>query len=170
MQSKINKYSYTLFTLAKNNNLLETVYSQLGIIKQMYKKETCFRLLFESKRIDEDTKCNIVRNTFGKFDKITVEFLCIVISHKKIIYMIKIINKFLNLAKKELNKNKLEIITAEPITEEFLNQLFNDTKYQIETRIDSSLIGGIKIKHRNKIFDNSIISQLNQLKKTLHNM
>ena len=170
MPSKINKYSHTLFELAKTNNMLETVYSQFNIVKQMYKKESCFRLLFESKRIDENTKHAIVRNIFDKFDKITIEFLCILISHKKIIYMIKIINKFLSLAKKELDKNKLEIITAEPVSDELLNQLFNDLNYQIETRIDSSLIGGIKIKHKNKIFDNSIVCQLNQLKKTLHNM
>ena len=170
MPSKINKYSHTLFELAKTNNMLETVYSQFNIVKQLYKKESCFRLLFESKRIDENTKHAIVRNIFDKFDKITIEFLCILISHKKIIYMIKIINKFLSLAKKELDKNKLEIITAEPVSDELLNQLFNDLNYQIETRIDSSLIGGIKIKHKNKIFDNSIVCQLNQLKKTLHNM
>ena len=41
---------------------------------------------------------------------------------------------------------------------------------EIKTKIDKSLIGGIKIKHENKIFDNSIQYQLNQLKKTLHNL
>ena len=66
--------------------------------------------------------------------------------------------------------NKIDIITANPMNDEMLSQLFGDSQYTINNIIDSSIIGGIKIKHENTIIDNSVICQLNQLKKTLHNM
>ena len=56
MKNKINKYSYTLFDVAKQYNMIDVFVEELGTIKQIYKKEASFRLLFESKRIDEETK------------------------------------------------------------------------------------------------------------------
>ena len=56
------------------------------------------------------------------------------------------------------------------MSEEALNQLFGNLNYQIKSTVDASILGGMKIKHENKIFDNSVSCQLNQLKKTLHNM
>ena len=53
MKNKINKYSYTLLDVAKQYNMIDVFVEQLGTIKQIYKKEASFRLLFESKRIDE---------------------------------------------------------------------------------------------------------------------
>ena len=53
MKNKINKYSYTLFDVAKQYNMIDIFVEQLETIKQIYKKEATFRLLFESKRIDE---------------------------------------------------------------------------------------------------------------------
>ena len=41
---------------------------------------------------------------------------------------------------------------------------------KINKMLDSKLIGGMKLRIGNKIFDNSISYQINQLKKTLHNM
>ena len=84
--------------------------------------------------------------------------------------MLEIINKFLNLADKELGKKKIEIYTADELPTKDLEKLFQSLNFEIKTKIDKSLIGGIKIKHENKIFDNSIQYQLNQLKKTLHNL
>ena len=40
----------------------------------------------------------------------------------------------------------------------------------INVKEDLEIIGGIKLRIGNKIFDNSISYQINQLKKTLHNM
>jgi F-type H+-transporting ATPase subunit delta len=125
--------------------------------------------LFESKRIDEGTKHTIIKNILIDFENVIVEFLCILITHKQTGHLINIIDKFLSLAKKELNANKIEVITAKSLEEDTLKQLFVGLNYQIKSTVDPSIIGGMKIKHENKIFDNSVICQLNQLKKTLQN-
>ena len=69
-----------------------------------------------------------------------------------------------------VNASKIEVITAEPVSDAILQELFGKSKYTIKNVVDDSMIGGIKIKHENTIIDNSIVYQLNQLKKTLHNV
>ena len=170
MKNKINKYSSILFKIIKEHNLLEKTADQLSIVKQLYKREATFRLLCESKRMDISSKHTIIKNILKGFNDIIVEFLCILVTHQQTKYTVHIINKFLELAKKELDRKKIQVITAEPASDEMLQQLFEKSKYTIKNIVDTSIIGGIKIKHENTIIDNSIVYQLNQLKKTLHNM
>ena len=58
--------------------------------------------------------------------------------------MLEIINKFLNLADKELGKKKIEIYTADEVPTKDLEKLFQSLNFEIKTKIDKSLIGGIK--------------------------
>ncbi len=170
MTNKINKYSSTLFQIVKEHNLLKKTVDQLNIIKQLYKREATFRLLCESKRIENSSKHAIIKNVLKDFDDIIIEFLYILINHQQTKYTVQIINKFIDLATKELNASKIEVTTAKPVSNEMLQKLFGESKYTIKNIVDDSIIGGIKIKHENTIIDNSIIYQLSQLKKTLHNV
>ena len=170
MQSQISKYYNTLFSLCVKHDNLDLVANELKFVKYLLRRESCFRLLFDSKKLTDKNKCLIIRDTLNEFHDIVLEFLCIIIVNKKTKSLMEIINKFLNLANKELSKHKIEVYTADKIPTKDLEKLFQSLNFEIETKIDKSLIGGIKIKHENKIFDNSIQYQLNQLKKTLHNL
>ena len=170
MQSQINKYYNTLFNLCVKHDNLEPISNELKFVKHLIRKESSFRLLFDSKKLTDENKCLIIKNTLNEFHDIVKEFLCIIIINKKTKSLLEIINKFLNLADKELGKHKIEIYTADEVPTKDLEKLFQSLNFEIKTKIDKSLIGGIKIKYENKIFDNSIQYQLNQLKKTLHNL
>ena len=169
MNSKVAKYSNILFTLSNKLFLLDKVNSQMTIIKNLYKKEPNFRLLVETKRINSETKQNIIKQIFKGFENVVIEFLCIIIQQKYSLYLINIINKFLILANKELSANKIEIIVAKPLDEVTTQSLTKRLNHSINVTVDPSMIGGIKLRQGNKIFDNSISYQLNNLKKTLYN-
>ena len=170
MQNKTNKYARTLFDVAKQYNMLENMTNQLFAIKHLYKKEATFRLLFTSKRMTEDVKKAIIKNILSDFDNAIIEFIGFLIKSKQTASMITIINKFLDLSQKALNAEQVEVITAEPLTDDMLKNIRETMNCKIKSTVDQSIIGGMKIKYENKIFDNSIRCQLNQLKKTLHNV
>ena len=72
--------------------------------------------------------------------------------------------------------SKVEITTAEKLNDsdlEYVSQAsYNklNTNQKINIKTDANMIGGIKLRVGNKIFDNSVSYQIKQLKKTLHNM
>ena len=168
--NKIAKYSNTLFNIVNQNNLLTKTTLQLKKIKSLYKTEPNFRLLVESKRIATDTKKTILKNVLDVFEDVVVEFLCILIEQKSSKYLIQIIDKFLKLSSIEQNKNELEIIAANQLSDDVIDQISKQLNCMIKVSIDQSIIGGIKLRKGNKIFDNSISFQLNSLKKTLYNV
>ena len=74
------------------------------------------------------------------------------------------------------SSSKVEITTASSLEDSQLEHIQNTIysklgfKPKINKMLDSKLIGGMKLRIGNKILDNSICYQINQLKKTLHNM
>ena len=168
--NKVLTYSNTLFNIANKYDLLNQITSDLGKIKYLYKTESNFRLLFESKRINNETKQNILKSVFTTFNDVVVEFLCIIIEQKHAQYLIQIIDKFIKLSKKAQHAHEIEVITANQLDENLINELSSKLNCTIKTTIDQSMIGGIKLRKGNTIFDNSISFQLNNLKKTLYNV
>ena len=168
--NKITIYSNTLFNIASKNDLLDQITLELEKIKYLYKTEPNFRLLFESKRINNESKQAIIKNILTTFEIVVIEFLCIMINQKCSKYLIQIIDRFMKLSKKIQHANEIEIITANQLDENLIGDLSNKLNCTIKTTIDESMIGGIKLRKGNKIFDNSISFQLSNLKKTLYNV
>ena len=168
--NKISTYSNTLFNIANENNLLKNITLELGKIKYLYKTVPNFRLLFESKRINSETKQTILKNVLSSFENIIVEFLCIIIDQKSSKRLIQIIDKFIKLSRKAQHAHEVEIITADQLDENLINELSNKLNCTIKTTIDKSMIGGMKLRKGNTIFDKSISFQINNLKKTLYNV
>ena len=168
--NKMSKYSNTLFQIAKQNDLLEVVTEQLYCIKYIYKTESEFRLLFESKRINLDSKSIILKKALHNFNNLIIEFLLIILEKQSSKDLIVIIDKFLKLSQKHLNDKQVELITVDKLSDELINDLSTKLNCEIKSSIDESIIGGIKIRKGNQIFDNSISFQINHLKKTLYNL
>ena len=99
-----------------------------------------------------------------------MEFLCIIIDQKSSKYLIQIIDKFINLSHKVQHAHEVEIITVDQLDENLINELSYKLNCTIKTTIDKSMIGGMKLRKGNTIFDNSISFQINNLKKTLYNV
>lgn len=168
--NKISTYSNTLFNIVEKNALLSKITEQLNQIKYLYKAEPDFRLLCESKRIDQTVKKDILNNVFESFEPIVREFLYILINQKCSKHIIQIIDKFQKIVDKKQGVDKIEIIVAKQLDGNAIQELSKQLNSKLKITIDESIIGGIKLRKGNKIFDNSIALQINSLKKTLYNV
>ena len=170
MKNQTIKYSNTLFDISKKYNQLERITPQLESIKILYKSESSFRLLLESKQIKLNIKKQILANVLESYEDLVKEFLYILLDNKLTNQLVNIINRFFNLANKDLDNTQIEIITAQNLTKKLLESLEKKLNCSIQLTINPNIIGGIQLRQGNKIFDNSIVYQLNQLKNTLYNL
>ena len=175
MQSNY-KYAKTLFNLSKESNCVSLIQNQLKSVSYLYNKVPAFKLVFITKRINLRDKVEIIKNVLKKFEPLIVEFISILIQNNQTFNLLDVITRFNNLVRADSNISKVEITTSEQLNDADLehvsqticNKLNSAPKISIKT--DSNLIGGMKLRVGNKIFDNSISYQIKQLKKTLHNM
>ena len=70
----------------------------------------------------------------------------------------------------ELETQEIEIVSANKIADNILNHLSETLNCKIHLTVNPDIIGGVQLRQGNKIFDNSVSYQLNQLKNTLYNL
>ena len=175
MQSS-QQYAKTLFEVCHKSNCVELVQDELNAINSLFNKVPIFRLVLVTKRINNSDKINIIKNSLTTFNPIIVEFLSIIIKNGQTNDILNIISKFNRLIDLHYNIKKIDIITAEELDDKELEKLSEticnklNSSPSINVVKDSSLIGGLKLRIGNKVYDNSISYQINQLKKNLHNM
>ena len=175
MQSEY-KYAKTLLGLSKKSDCVSLIQTQLKSISYLYNKIPAFKLVFITKRIDSVNKIGIIKNVLKDFEPLIVEFIAILINNNQTNSLLNIITRFNNMVSSDSNISKVEITTSEKLTEtdlEYVSQTICNTLNaapKINIKIDPDMIGGIKLRIGNKIFDNSVSYQIKQLKKTLHNM
>ena len=175
MQSNY-KYAKTLFDLSLKANSVSKIKNELKVVAYLYSKVSAFRLVFITKRIDVEKKSNILSNALSNFEPLVVEFILILINNNQTNNLLDIIYRFNNMSNSDSSSKKVEITTANELDNSQLEHIKNAIysklgfKPKINKMTDSKLIGGMKLRIGNKVFDNSISYQINQLKKTLHNM
>ena len=171
-----HKYAKSLFDISVKANTVLAVKKELQLVAYLFKKTSTFRLNIITKKIDLNKKVDIIKNTLTMLSPLTLEFLTIIINNNQSNDLLNIISKFNHISDSHLGINKVDIITATKLGEEELNSLSQKidgilkNSPSVNNIADPKIIGGIKLRVGNNIFDNSVSYQINQLKKTLHNM
>ena len=174
MNKNLSKYSNALFKISKSNNELSKINNELKSIIHMYKKIASFRFLICTKTLTSKDKSTILKNTLLDFDPLVVEFIVLVIQDGYSKQLINIIKHYNKLSNSSLNTNNIDLIIADDLDEQFIEKISNSlldivANPKINIVKKPEIIGGIKLKIGNKVFDNSISTQLTKLKKTLFN-
>jgi F-type H+-transporting ATPase subunit delta len=171
-----HKYAKTLLNVSVKANIVLTVKKELQMVAYLFKKTSTFRLIFITKKIDLNKKSEIIHNALNMLSPLTLEFLTIIINNNHSNDLLNIISKFNHLSEHHLGVNNVDIITATKLSDEELNSLSQkidgilNNSPSVNNITDPNIIGGMKLRVGNNIFDNSVSYQINQLKKTLHNM
>lgn len=167
----MNEYSLSLFTLGKEENMLDDFYGEVRCLLKVFKDEDINEFL-ESKFYSKRSKKEIISNCINGINKYLSNFINIVIDEGKEENLVKIFNAFNELYYKDKNILKgivygirLEEEKLVVLEETFSKKL--NKKVVLEFREDSSLIGGYKVIIDNKLYDNSYKNKLTKLKDKL---
>ena len=176
MNKKLSKYSQTLYNISDKNNDINIIQNELNTILHLYKKVPSFRFIIITKRVSYDKKINILKNTLQHFSPLVTEFLSLIIKDRCAKNLLAIISSYNKLAYAKLKIKEVDLIVSHELESDYIEKLISTlsdvlkTTPKINVINKPDIIGGIKLKIGNKVFDNSVSYQLNKLKKTLYNM
>lgn len=170
-----NRYADALFQLAKERNSLETVTKELQLIKEVSElTPTLIQYLSHPKVTNEEKRAFITSNFSQTVSEATVNTLLLMIDRKRINSLIPMIDKFQSLANEESGKAEALVYSAKPLTETEKEQISTVFAKEVQKNelivkniVDEDLIGGIKIRIGDFIYDGSVQSQLEQMKRRL---
>ena len=166
--------SENIFDLARENNLLDEVYSSLVSFDDIVNKNSQLRSFVQSKKITKNEKHSILLEIFGK----TIHPLVFeLIFYMKGSHAIKMLHEILRYFSRSYKKSKdivdVHAIVSEEMSNEQKDYIKNsidkilNKNTEISVSVDKSIIGGIKLKINNTFLDASIQSQLQSLRNKL---
>lgn len=131
-----------------------------------------FISIMDSKRIGNYEKNRIVDEVIGKNELIS-SFFKVLVENNRFGLLVKINESLEKMLNEKNNIAKVDVIVSEELSKgklkevtETLSKAINKT-VEANIIVDKDIIGGVKIKYEGKILDNSILANINDLRKEL---
>ena len=173
VQRIASRYAKSLLELAQEQNKLEAVTGDMENFKALLEERDLY-LLLKSPVVGTEKKRQIFKTLFeGKFDKLTSAFLDILAVKVRESYMPEIVNEYLAQYKRLKNISTVTITstteldekTLEAIKAKLLDNDTTDKKLEIISIVDPDLIGGFILEFDDKIYDASLSTKLEGLRR-----
>lgn len=176
-QQVAKNYAQALIEVCGNDlNLQETLLAELKVICDSFDKAKGSKEIFRNPGISKDGKKALIKKLFsGKINEKNLTFLFLLIDKQRFNLLSEIQNQLTSI----VNKNKgitiaevssakeLDTSSLEALKQKLEKTLGKNEKIAIESKIEPALIGGLKVKINDLIYDGSVKGRLENLKRKL---
>ncbi|MGZ3276011.1 MAG: F0F1 ATP synthase subunit delta [Caulobacteraceae bacterium] len=166
------RYARALFDLALETKALDAVEADLKALKAAREESADLRRVLESPAFTAEDKGKVLTalGQKGEFNKTTQNFLGLLAANRRASALPAVIAGFERLSAAHRGVVAAEVTTAVKLTaaqakgvKAALAQALGQEP-EITTRVDPSILGGLKVKVGSRLFDASLRSKLDSLK------
>lgn len=167
-----------MFAVASEEGRMDEFFeAAVGLTEVLRTNEDFGKLMSHPKIIQED-KVKIVEETFGgRIPKEMVGLMTLMVTKNREDEMLSVFDYFVELVKEEKKIGKADVTTAIPLSDKQKAQveekLLATTKYEsfeMNYKVDKSLIGGMIVRIGDRVIDSSIQTKLNNLSRDLRSI
>jgi len=174
MESVQEKYASALFSLAKEQNKVEKYQQEAGEIYLSFHENEGVVHLLASYFITEKEKDQVIDKVFGSIDlPDLLSFIKVICANSRAYLLLSILRTFNKKCNEYFHISEGIVYSANKLTAEEIEDIEKaisvnlSAKVRLTNEIDKSLIGGIKVIVGGKVFDKSIKSTLEGMRKAL---
>jgi F-type H+-transporting ATPase subunit delta len=171
------RYAEALFEIARQIHKDEEVEAELEAFCTALKKSPEFEMFFKNPQLSLDQRKTFLMRIYQgrnhEIYTILLNFFMILFKKHRFYLIHEILVNFKKIADEELGQGVAQIRTAVPLDTQservLVSRLEKMAGYKItvQKEVDPSLIGGVVVKLKNKVFDGSIRHKINLLTKEL---
>lgn len=168
------RYAIALFELAQQKNELQSVENDLRELKLVWNGNKDVKTLFTSPKLPLDKKKELIREIFSNANPIVVNTLLVLIDKKRLGEVSDIITEFMALSNEAQGVAEAKVYTTRELTEQEranVSAVFaknvGKQSLRIQNIVDPSIIGGMRVQIGNRIYDSSLSTKLDRLKRNL---
>ncbi len=168
---KIKLYSDSFSSLVTNFDEFGSIKNALTVLVSVIKKDSTVNTFVRSKSTNVDKKISVFQSALGEvFDHRLLDIVTIMLENDDIALLEDVTKRFLSITKNRLNIAHVEVVSSFDMDEEYqsnlLKQLKEATNKEIDFNfsVDKDLIGGLKIKIDDTLFDSTLKTKLENAK------
>jgi F-type H+-transporting ATPase subunit delta len=168
------RYALALFELAKDHNQLESIEEELRVVKQVFAETAELKLILSSPKLSINKKKEIVKEAFSGSSLYVLHTLMLLIDRGRISEVQDVAGAFIEMANDARGVAEATVYSVRPLTNAEKEEVSSSFAKQvgkksllIENKIDPELLGGLRVRIGNRIFDGSLRGKLNRLERNL---
>ena len=174
MERVAKRYAKALFGLAAEENILETIESDVNLINQVVAENADLSSMLGNPLINNQDKFNVLKEVFAeKIGTLSLNFLDLLARKKRLLILPDAIEAFNFMMLKYHNTVEAELVSAVELSADQTGKIqegiesITGKKLRLEKRLDPDIIGGFIVKVEDVVIDNSIRYQLAKLHEKL---
>ena len=168
------RYAIALFELAQQKNELPAVENDLRELNVVWNGSKDLKNIFTSPKLSLDKKKALLREVFAKAHPMVINTLLVLLDKKRLDEVSNIIAEFMELSNDAQGVADAKVYTTRALTEEerasvsasFAKNVGKQS-LRIHNIVDPSLIGGMRVQIGNRIYDSTLSTKLERLKRNL---
>jgi len=168
------RYALALFQLAKENGQLDNIEAELEIVKDLFTTSAELRTVLNSPKVSLEKKKELIKNAFSSASPYVLNTLMILVDRHREEVIGEVAQEFMKLSYEEKGLAEAKVYSVRLLTEtekEALASTFakkvGKKALKINNVVDTNLLGGLKIRIGNRIFDGSLRGKLERLEREL---
>ncbi|MDR6120993.1 F-type H+-transporting ATPase subunit delta [Bacillus sp. SLBN-46] len=168
------RYASALFQIAKEQQILSTVEEELRVVKEVLQYNTDLKAVLKSSKLTIDKKKEVIKAAFVSINAYVLNTLLILIDRHREDEIVEVVDQFIELSNNEMGIAEAEVYSIRPLTDAERTAIsttfaakVGKKSLRIENIVDSELLGGVKLRIGNRIYDGSLRGKLNRLERKL---
>lgn len=168
------RYANALLQTAHEQNLDKEVYQDMEELRVLLLSGNMeFKHFLQNSVVKPLLKSKILEEMFkDKLNRLTLDFLQLILKKSRLNNVAGIIMAYAQLYAKLHNHKTITVYTAKELSEkqkkelaEIVSKQFPNYTIELRCRLYSKMIGGISLRYDDYLYDNSILTQLRNLRK-----
>ncbi|MFY4775241.1 F0F1 ATP synthase subunit delta [Metabacillus sp. RGM 3146] len=169
------RYASALFQIALEQESLQAFEEDLKVVKQVFRSNPKLIAMLNHPKISVNEKKSLVQSGFASLlNPAVLNTLSLLVDRNRIDVINEMADEFTRLSNEKSGTEDGIVYSVRILSNEELNELsvafakkIGKKALRLENVIDQSLVGGVKIRMGNRIYDGSISGKLERIERTL---
>ncbi|SES11010.1 F-type H+-transporting ATPase subunit delta [Gracilibacillus ureilyticus] len=168
------RYAEALFQIGDEKQTLDFLETELLTVKEVFETNADFVKFLQHPNVDASKKKELLNEAFTGFSKDVLHTLSLLVDRHKVSVVPQIVDEFVAFANEAKGTKQATVLSVRPLTEPEKQELettftkkLNVKALKITNKVDPSVIGGMKIKIGNTVYDGTIKGKLDRLERKI---
>ena len=173
MENVASRYGLALYSLALEENKIDSWQNDVKTLKGIFLENPDFIMILGSSFISLEERIEILEKTLKGVDKNIVALIDVVMENNRTDLLIDVFDSFNSYCNQYRGVSEGLIYSTLKLDQTVIDQIekkiskIEGSKVELKNVIDPSLIGGVKVVIKDRIYDGSIKHNIEMMKKDL---
>lgn len=169
-----DRYALALFQIAKENNTIDQFEQELLVIQKVTLDHPELLNVLKHPKVLLEKKKSMIGEAFASLSQPVLNTLLILIERQRISVIPQLAEHFVKLANDERGTEDATVYSVRLLSQDELTALsdtfakkIGKSSLRLKNVIDQNLVGGVKLRIGNRIYDGSISGKLERIERQL---